>query len=518
MRFAVQYRDRVGIAEEILLCIKQRGLNLAAIEVDDPRIFIDVPELLAAGFDDFRLEVMAVDGVLAVLSVDILPSVRRRLYLDALLAGMVDPVLAVDASGAVVVANTALASVVNRAEGNLSGRLLGDLFADPNLHQELVASGFRLPLREMMLHGQPFLIDAKPLAESDASLAGERVAGGLLTLHTPQRMGQRIYALQHSDDRGFETVIGLSPPMRDLKSRAARVAAVEAPLVIFGETGTGKELLALACHSASQRASAPFLALNCAAVPENLAESELFGYAPGAFSGAQKGGKPGLLELADHGTVFLDEIGEMSPYLQAKLLRFLNDGTYRRVGGDRELKVDVRIICATHRDLEQMVAERTFREDLYYRLNVLTLRVPPLRDRGDDILLLAANAIERACAQARKPVCHLSADAARALRTAPWPGNVRQLRNIIFRAVTMSDKPVLDLADLELAGSSVKATSVAAAGDVGSWKDAVEQYEKDLLGALFPLYPSSRKLAAHLKTSHTMIAAKLRRYNIRSSN
>jgi TyrR family helix-turn-helix protein len=284
--------------------------------------------------------------------------------------------------------------------------------------------------------------------------------------------------------------------------------------LILGETGTGKELVAHACHQASARRGAPFLALNCAALPESLAESELFGYAPGAFSGALRGGKPGLLELANHGSVFLDEVGEMSPYLQAKLLRFLNDGSFRRVGGERELKVDVHVISATHRKLEQMVAERSFREDLYYRLNVLNLQIPPLRERADDILLLARHFVARACAQAQRPPCRLTAAASAVLLANGWPGNVRQLENVIFRSVTMSDKAFLDASDLELAGSRRGNGHGQTGADVNSWDDAIEEFERALLSRLYPLYPSSRKLAAHLKTSHTLIAGRLRRYGI----
>lgn len=496
------------------MIIARRHLNVLAIDVKAPNIYIDVPELDWERFDGLREELLSVRGVRDVFSVDMLPSMRQRLYLDALLAGMDDPVLAVDSAGAVVVANGAAVAVTGGATADaLSGELIGVLFNDKALQHELVQNGFRLPLREVMLEGRSFLLDVKPLAESGSPA---QAAGGILTLHSPTRIGQRLYALQHIEVEGFENLIGESPSMRDLKARGARVAAVEAPLLIQGETGTGKELIAVACHAASQRAQAPFLALNCAAMPENLAESELFGYASGAFSGAQRGGKPGLLELADKGTVFLDEIGEMSPYLQAKLLRFLNDGTYRRVGGDRELKVDVRIISATHRDLKQMVTERTFREDLYYRLNVLALKVPPLRDRGEDILLLARHAIERASKQTRKPPCRLTAEASQALMDAPWPGNVRQLQNVIFHAVTMCDRQVLDAADFELTESSrMVGGSPCLRTDVGSWTEAVEDYESKLLQALFPRYPSSRKLAAHLKTSHTMIAGKLRKYNIR---
>ncbi len=230
-----------------------------------------------------------------------------------------------------------------------------------------------------------------------------------------------------------------------LKARALRVAALDAPLLIQGETGTGKELVARACHAISSRHGAPFLALNCAALPENLAESELFGYAPGAFTGAQRGGKPGLMELANQGTVFLDEIGEMSPYLQAKLLRFLNDGSFRRVGGDREIKVNVRILSATDRDLEKMVGEGSFREDLFYRLNVLNVEVPPLRERGQDILLLARHFMQQACAQIQRPGLPAGPGTYPALLGNRWPGNVRQLQNVIFRAAAICESSLVDI-------------------------------------------------------------------------
>jgi TyrR family helix-turn-helix protein len=512
MRIDVRFVDRVGIAQEILAVVAKRRLNVVAVEVEPPDIYIDVPELDATRLAELRQALLEVAGVADATEVDILPGTRRRLHLDAVLSSMADPVLTVDAWGAIIVANAAAAAVAGVPEAALTGVTLSELFGDPQLQKQLVDGGFRAPLREVMLHGEPFLMDVRPVTDPANALEGQ-AAGGVITLHAPRRIGERMHALLHMGDAGFESIIGDSAPMRALKARAARVAAVDAPLLIQGETGTGKELIAYACHQTSTRRDTPFLALNCAALPENLAESELFGYMPGAFTGAQRGGKPGLLEMANHGTVFLDEIGEMSPYLQAKLLRFLNDGSFRRVGGDREIKVDVRIISATHRNLEQMVAERTFREDLFYRLNVLNLTVPPLRSRADDILLLARHFIERACAQAQRPACRLTAAANAALLTNPWPGNVRQLENVIFRAVTMSDKAILDVSDLEFAGSRV-ANCDAALGDVRSWDEAVAEFEKTLLRRLYPLYPSSRKLAAHLKTSHTMVANKLRKYRI----
>lgn len=507
MRLDIQFVDRVGIAHEVLAVFAARGLNVVAVEVDPPHVYIDAPSLQAGESPSLRQALGGIAGVIEVLPVDLLPGARRRLHLSALIGALADPVLAVGPAGEILVANAAVAAAVGVSAEALARLSLGSLFDQAELLGELIGSGFHMPLREVTLHGESFLLDAQPIVEADA------VAGGVVTLHSPSRIGERLNALKHYSEEGFSSLLGGSPPMRALKVRAARVATVDAPLLILGETGTGKELIAHACHQASARREAPFLALNCAALPENLAESELFGYAPGAFSGAQRGGKPGLLEMASHGTVFLDEIGEMSPYLQAKLLRFLNDGTFRRVGGERELKIDVRIISATHRNLEHMIVAGGFREDLYYRLNVLSLQVPPLRERSEDILGLARHFIDRACAQAQRSPCRLSPAACADLLANPWPGNVRQLENVIFRAVTMSDRQLLYPADLELAGSTVaeKASGVVAGI---SWEAARENFERELLQRLYPDFPSSRKLALHLKTSHTTVAKKLRKYGL----
>ncbi len=512
MRIAVRFTDRVGIAHEILAMLARRNMNVVAVEVDPPLIFIDIPKLDQNILATLRIDFMRVVGVNGVEPVDILPGTRRRLHLDTLMAAMADPVMAVDASGRVVAANAAAAAVAKLSENALHGKTLHELFGETSLEAELISTGFRMPAREVMLDGEHFLLDVTPVSEPlDASL--DQTVGGVITLHAPRRMGERIHALQHSEGGGFHLIIGESGPIRALKARAARVAMVDAPLLILGETGTGKELVAQACHAASSRNSAPFLALNCAALPESLAESELFGYTPGSFSGAQRSGKPGLIEMAEGGTVFLDEIGEMSLYLQAKLLRFLNDGKFRRIGGDREMKVNVRIISATHRDLGEMVAEGTFREDLFYRLNVLNLEVPALRERPDDILPLARHFIERACAQAQKPICRLNTAAGAALLANRWPGNVRQLQNVVFRAITMSDQRILDAADLDLAGASIR-TAEAEPQHCEDWEQSVAVFERALLESLYAQYPSSRKLAMRLKTSHSMIANKLRKYRI----
>ena len=507
MRIHVTFIDRVGITQEVLALLGGRNLNLDAVEMVPPNVYIDAPTLSPAVLDELREALFSVRGVQAVSIVDILPGQRRRLQLDALLAAMSDPVLAVDGEGRVLLANPALISLCERDPEGLS---LGELFSDPGLLDALLELQFRLPLREVILNGQALLLDAMPISETVD--AGQRqLAGALLTLYAPSRIGERLAALHHDHAEGFDSLLGDSAPIRTLKARALRVATLDAPLLIHGETGTGKELVARGCHAISARCNAPFLALNCAALPENLAESELFGYAPGAFTGAQRGGKPGLLELANQGTVFLDEIGEMSPYLQAKLLRFLSDGSFRRVGGEREIKVNVRILSATHRDLEKMVGEGSFREDLFYRLNVLKLEVPPLRERGQDILLLARHFMQQACAQIQRLPCRLTPDTYPALLGNRWPGNVRQLQNVIFRAAAICESNQVQIDDLDIASTAV---APQGEGAIDSLEAAVAGFEKALLEKLYPSHPSSRQLAARLHASHSAIAMRLRKYGI----
>ncbi|AOE85382.1 sigma-54-dependent transcriptional regulator [Pseudomonas sp. TCU-HL1] len=503
MRIHVTFIDRVGITQEVLALLGGRNLNLDAVEMVPPNVYIDAPTLSPEVLDELREALHAVQGVQEVTVVDILPGQRRHLQLDALLAAMSDPVLAVDGDGRILLANPALIALYG---AQAEGQFLAQLFGDDRLHSALLEQGFRLPLREITLKGQTLLLDAVPITE------GNHLAGALLTLYQPNRIGERLSALHHDHAaEGFDALLGDSTPMATLKARAQRVASLDAPLLIRGETGTGKELVARACHAASTRRNQPFLALNCAALPENLAESELFGYAPGAFTGAQRGGKPGLLELAHQGTVFLDEIGEMSPYLQAKLLRFLSDGSFRRVGGDREVKVDVRILSATHRNLEKMVSEGAFREDLFYRLNVLNLEVPPLRERGQDILLLARFFMQQACTQIQRPACRLAPGTFQALLGNRWPGNVRQLQNVIFRAAAICESSLVEIGDLDIAGTAVARERD---GEVNSLEEAVENFERALLEKLFVTYPSTRQLAARLQTSHTAIAHRLRKYGI----
>jgi two-component system NtrC family response regulator len=248
-------------------------------------------------------------------------------------------------------------------------------------------------------------------------------------------------------------MIGSSPEMRQVFSLIRRVAVTDVPVLVTGESGTGKELAAMAIHERSTRAQGPFVPISCAAIPEQLLESELFGHERGAFTGATRA-HAGRVEAAAGGTLFLDEIGELSSAIQVKLLRFLEDHVVERVGGHRRIALDVRVIAATNRNLGDSVAQGGFREDLYYRLAVFTLQLPPLRDRGDDVLLMARHFLRRYAQECNRGLVGFSHDALLSITQAPWPGNVRELINRIRRAVVVADGPAVTAADLGLADAA----------------------------------------------------------------
>jgi two-component system, NtrC family, response regulator AtoC len=279
----------------------------------------------------------------------------------------------------------------------------------------------------------------KPFNLDDVVLLVEKA------LETSQ-LRREVRALRSSQEKeyGLDAIIGASPAMQRIKSLLTRIAASPASTVLLtGETGTGKDLAAKALHYNSSRAARSFVNITCSALPEQLLESELFGHERGAFTDARQQ-KRGLFETADGGTVFLDEIGEMTPALQAKLLRFLEEKTFKRVGGLSDLRVDVRVVAATNRNLEAEVEAGKFREDLFYRLQVMPIHLPPLRERRGDVPLLASYFIDRFNREFRKHVRGLSRDAGELLQQYGWPGNVRELRNAIERAMLLIDRPWLE--------------------------------------------------------------------------
>jgi two-component system NtrC family response regulator len=284
----------------------------------------------------------------------------------------------------------------------------------------------------------------------------------------------------------FEGMLGTSPQMQQVFTSIRKVATSDAPVLVLGESGTGKEMVALAIHGRSARKPGPFVAINCSAIPETLLESELFGHEKGSFTGAHLQRK-GRIEMAEGGTLFLDEIGELPLLLQVKLLRFLQEQTIERVGGRTQIQINTRVIAATNIDLKAAMREGKFREDLYYRLAVVAIRLPPLCERPTDILFLARAFLQTLCAQNGKPSREFSPKAVRALEQHAWPGNVRELDNRVKRAVIMAEGRYITPADLELDGATQ-------AKEVRSLKEAREDLERRLISQA--LQRNSGKISA----------------------
>lgn len=271
---------------------------------------------------------------------------------------------------------------------------------------------------------------------------------------------------QHRDD-----IVGVSDAMQQVFKMIGRVAGSDAPVMITGESGSGKELVARAIHNYSTRSGRSFLAINCAAIPDNLLESELFGHEKGAFTGAHSQ-RIGRFEQSDNGTLFLDEIGEMPLQVQSKILRVLQEGEFSRVGGNQTLRTDVRIVCATNKHLEEEVAKKAFREDLFYRLNVVRIHLPPLRSRQEDIRLLAEYFLQKISHQKHRPLLKLSEEAAKLMEAYPWPGNVRELENTMQRASVLATADVLLPKDIPLGQISTSPEPVAA--EAGGVEGAIQ--------------------------------------------
>jgi DNA-binding NtrC family response regulator len=313
-----------------------------------------------------------------------------------------------------------------------------------------------------------------------------------------RRLAEEVHALGEDEAQleVFEGIIGSSPPMRELIQLIGRVAAVDAAVLIRGESGTGKELVARALHERSRR-QGPFVALNCAAIPAPLVESELFGHVKGAFTDA-RADHTGLFERANGGTIFLDEIADLDLSLQPKLLRALQERAVRPVGAHKEIEIDVRLVTATNADLAGAVEQRRFREDLYYRLNVIEVIAPPLRERGRDVLLLAQDFVERSARAMQREVVGLTASCAARLMAYSWPGNVRELANVIERAVALSVSARLTVDDLPPAVRTASKSPAAALAGIAEDLVPLEEVERRYIRRVMAATGGNKTVAAQI--------------------
>lgn len=509
MRLEIGCQDRVGIAQSVLAIFVERGIDLRGIELKKPgKIFINIPDLAFSELQDFMPQLRLIDGVIDVKTTPYMPSERERNEFKTLVKTFPDPFISIDIKGNVRMVNNIAAQVMGTAMDSIVGEHVSQWLKGFNFTRWLDDEEVLAQTRRIKFQDEDFVADILPIHVSEGC-ESQVLAGAVLILKSEARLGQQMSAFKKASDDNFSGIQASSSAMRKLIREAKRMALLDSSMLIVGETGTGKELLARACHTASDRADKPFMTLSCAALPDDAAETELFG--SGATGGENS--KRGIFESADGGTVFLDEVGEMSPKLQTKVLRVIQDGTFRRINDEQEINVNVRIISSTNRDLLNMVAAGEFREDLYYRLNVLGLAIPSLRERRQDILPLAELFISKFGQRIGKTHIDIAPECSDFIEHYPWPGNVRQLENVLIRAVSLIEGNTIMTSHLQLP-SYTRDHGYLEQEFEGTLDAAVKNFEADLLRKLYPAYPSTRQLAKKLGLSHTAIANKLRDYDI----
>ncbi len=436
--------------------------------------------------------------------------------LEAVVDSVYEGVLAIDERGIITHFNRSAERMFGIKKNRVIGRPVQEIFGDIPL-LEVLREGKGFKAREYFITFQGkklhFWITAKPIQSGESGPAG--VVATFRDFREAQKLAYQIVSTQETLD--FNDIIGESRAIREVKAQAAKIARSNSTVLIVGESGTGKEIFARAIHTASSHGHKPFVAINCGAIPEHLLESELFGYEEGAFTGARRGGKPGKFELANGGTIFLDEIGNMSLYLQAKLLRVLQERQIERVGGTQVIPVDIRVIAATNNDLQSMVRKGRFREDLYYRLSVIPLVIPPLRERREDIPLLLMHYMKRFAKLLNKNIKGFSEQAMKILLDYPWPGNIRELINAVEYAINLEESPLImpeSLPPRVRAGKEKNRSMPVNSLEI----KPLEQLEREAIQQALELYGWSEegkiRAAAALGISRATIYRKISKYKL----
>jgi transcriptional regulator of aroF, aroG, tyrA and aromatic amino acid transport len=527
----IDFEDRTGLGYEIFEVCENNDIDKIGMEVI-PRqgMFIK----LRVGEENktkFLQDLKRVNGVLDVSFKNHMPYESREHKLNTILNAISEGVIAIDADGKIRHINKLACQIFDCTREEALELGTDELFGmDPPILDTLSTGHPHRLVERKIKRNQKFI---RILTSSDPIIGPKgHVMGAVATIKDFKDVEEIISMVDIKNGlTSFDDIIFQSSKMRYLIETARTVARGNSTIMLRGESGTGKELFARAIHMEGNRANAPFIAINCAALPDSLLESELFGYVEGAFTGALKGGKKGIFEQAHNGTIFLDEIGEISPSVQVRLLRVLQEGAIRRVGGTKEIRVDVRIITATHRNLEDMIKIDLFREDLYYRLNVIPLTICPLRDRIDDIQPIAQHLVRKISKKLGKKEAHLTMESIDHLKAQTWPGNVRQLENVLERVINMVDDQEITpqhfyaWTDLTPPPSKLKMNydeelnlRIPLDEQFPSLKEIVAQVEQQVLLHVLKEHNSSRKAGKVLGVSNTTILNKMNTYGIKISD
>ncbi|WP_419778315.1 sigma 54-interacting transcriptional regulator [Maridesulfovibrio sp.] len=524
-KYKLLFKDRIGIVFDITKLMLEHKLNIISMEVEQKDGFARISLEIEEGHSYETSEILnlfsSLPGIDSHCELKRLPQEKREKWFRTLFDGMSEGIVSVNSKGIINTANSVACHILNTPYESLVNTYVGEITPKNNLLMECMQKRIPVNRRKSAVTSTgrvDFYGSAKPIHDSQGDFVG-----AVLLMKDLQEVKAMVDAVMTPIDFKFDDFIGESPAIQNLITFAKRIAELDTIVSITGESGTGKELFARAIHFESGRPG-PFIPINCAALPEQLIESELFGYIDGAFTGAKKKGKPGLFEAAHNGTIFLDEIGDMPPGPQAKILRVLQEGCVRRIGGVEEIPVNARVITATNKNLTDMVAAGDFREDLFYRINVLNIQIPPLRERHTDITLMAGIFLNRFNRKLEKKEQTISTSGQQKLLAYSWPGNVRELQNVIERASIFSNSNEISAesihinADQQTTCGQQCRTIPFTIQQGTSLKDMIGKYEMKILLDTLNTTPSIRKAAGKLGISHTALLKKIQKHQLRNKN
>ncbi|MBM7872290.1 transcriptional regulator of aroF, aroG, tyrA and aromatic amino acid transport [Clostridium pascui] len=514
LRFEVITKDRMGITLEILDKLYKLDINLSSLEVFPAKVYIKIKEISENKKKLLKSQLHSIDGVDAIKEVELLEYEKNERKLFAVINSVDDGILYINKDLEIEIFNNYCESIFHYKKRDVLGKNIKTVIQDALMVKALV-SGEEYNNIEVKVNTEKgeshYLTSGRAIKDDN-----NNTIGVVASIKDMEKAIEMAKVVSSTDEGAFKEIVGNSQSIERVKNIIKTVAKGTSTVMLRGESGTGKELFARAIQNLSDRRNKNFVTINCAALPDNLIESELFGYEKGSFTGAINT-KEGLFKEAHEGTLFLDEVGELSLILQAKLLRVLQEGVIRKVGSNKEEKVDVRIIAATNRNLEDMVVEGKFREDLYYRLNVIPIFIPPLRERSGDIPDLVTFFINKLNKKLNKKLLGVELEFIDRLIKYNWPGNIRELQNIIERAMNLCTKELLD-ADHLIIGlpENSKIINITTEDEVGiRLKDIVEICEKEAIIKALKKNKTCRKAAKALGVSHTTIINKINKYNIK---
>ena len=514
-RFQIIAEDKIGITLKILEKIYIENINLISLEVFPNKLYIKIEKIDS----DIKLNLIKsiekLPEIKKIEEIELLNHEENEKRLLAIIDAVDDGILAVDKNYKIELFNRYCESVFHYKKENVEGKDFRKYITSNEKLLNLLKSGREYTNVKLSSENEnginEYIATGRAIKDDD-----DNVVGAVCSIRNMKNAIEMANIVSNTKDDAFKEIVGSSKVIEKTKSIVELISKGNSTVLIRGESGTGKELFAKAIHNLSNRSKKPFIVVNCAAFPENLIESELFGYEKGSFTGALNNGKEGLIQKANGGTLFLDEIGEISQMLQVKLLRFLQEGKIRKIGGCDEKLVDVRIICATNRNLEEMIKTNEFREDLYYRLNVIPLIIPPLRERKEDIPQMVQYFISKFNTKLDKNICSIENEFINELLKYDWPGNIRELKNVIERAMNLCGKDSLSteylMWDYEFKNHSFE---VNFQGDEIKLKKVVEIAEKSAIIDALKNHNSIRATAKALGVTHTTIINKIKKYNIK---